>query len=369
MARQQQAMQIGAPSASFKAAVDRLGNPVVSVVIDRDEATDSVMGRLNSLPELETLELQDYASGLGRRNDWRVTDAGVSHLRRLTRLHRLSLPSSRVTDAGLAVLAEMPQLEELAIGNPSGYVHPGRREPTTLEETLVANISDAGLERLAGLPRLRSLTLFGTRVTNDGLSLLTRFRLLRHLSIVLVNGGVTERGFVHLAKLTRLRSLAITDLSYPSTDAMTAGLSELTKLGVLESLNIFSMRVNDDALESIGKLQSLRNLSLYHAIATMPVTDLGLERLKGLGELRTFRLGIHRISDQGLAAISTLGKLETIEVSSLTRSTISDTGLQQLSRLSSLKSLRLPPSRDMTSSGLERLHKSLPQLVVHDPSP
>ena len=35
MVRQQLAMQIGAASASFKAAVDRPGQPVISVVIDR----------------------------------------------------------------------------------------------------------------------------------------------------------------------------------------------------------------------------------------------------------------------------------------------------------------------------------------------
>jgi len=363
------AATIGASFARFQFAADRPGKPVICVSLHRADATDSVLERLTSFSELEGLEVMDYISGIGGREDWRVTDAGAANLRKLKRLHRLFLPSMKITDAGLAVLADMPQLQELAIGNPSGYVIPGKQKVLPSEEIRVADITDAGLEQLARLPRLHSLTLFGTRVTNDGLKLLPQFKELRHLTIYLIDGGLTERGFVNLAKLHALQSLTIIDFVPSSSNSMTAGLAELTTLRALEALSITSLRVHDYSLESIGRLARLKNLSLSHGIATMPVTDAGLEHLQGLSDLLSLRLGILSISDKGLNYMSRLSKLENIDVSSLTSTTISDSGLQQLSRLSHLMAIKLPLGGGVTSKGLEQLRKSLPDLTILDPSP
>jgi hypothetical protein len=60
-----------------------------------------------------------------------------------------------VTDAGLKHLKGLTKLEILSLGSTSGPI--GNTQ-----------VTDAGLENLKGLTKLKSLTLWGTRVTADG---------------------------------------------------------------------------------------------------------------------------------------------------------------------------------------------------------
>jgi hypothetical protein len=179
---------------------------------------------------------------------------------------------------------------------------------------------------------------------------------------MLVNRGITERGFARLQNVPSLRSLDIVDgISSPQPGAMNSSLACLTSLPALESLTIFSPRVTDDGLLYVGQIKTLRYLHLYHVFAPMPVTDAGLEHLMGLKELRSLRLGIDKITDRGLACLSGLERLEALEIGS--RSAITDTGLQTVSRLSQLKELSLP-SLSVTKKGVAELRRKMPALRV-----
>jgi Leucine Rich repeat len=80
-------------------------------------------------------------------------------------------------------------------------------------------ITDAGLEHVKGLTRLRALSLRGTRVTGLGLQHLKGMANLRDLD--LADTPMTDQGLAHLHGLTNLESLCLLSLRIRSqiTDA------------------------------------------------------------------------------------------------------------------------------------------------------
>ena len=79
-------------------------------------------------------------------NDTKVTDAGLKHLKGLTKLERLYLSDTKVTDAGLMHLTGLTKLKTLSLRN--------------------TKVTDAGLEHLKGLTELQTLELNSTEVTD-----------------------------------------------------------------------------------------------------------------------------------------------------------------------------------------------------------
>ena len=66
--------------------------------------------------------------------------------------------------------------------------------------------TDAGLEHLKGLTRLKSLTLFNTQITDAGLEHLKDLTSLSLLTLSFSN-NITDGGLVHVKGLTNLNSL------------------------------------------------------------------------------------------------------------------------------------------------------------------
>jgi hypothetical protein len=78
-----------------------------------------------------------------------ITDAGLVHLKGMTRLWELDLYRTKITDAGLVHLKGMTNLRELTLPN---------------------QITDAGLVHLKGLAKLQTLHLEATKITGTGLT-------------------------------------------------------------------------------------------------------------------------------------------------------------------------------------------------------
>jgi hypothetical protein len=161
----------------------------------------------------------DRISGLGI-DGTRVSDRGLASLRRIPRLHTLSLtnqrrlpgsspPASPITDAGMVHL-NIPTLTSV---NLSGLP-----------------ITDDGLKLLADLPDLSALYLSQTKVGGPGLS---RLRSLPKLIILyLENSSMTEDGLGHLAGASNLQVLSLDRV--PMTAAGLKRLNGLTRLTQLE---------------------------------------------------------------------------------------------------------------------------------------
>lgn len=86
----------------------------------------------------------------------RVGDAGLVHLKGLTKLEWLYLNGTQVGDAGLEHLTGLNNLTLLHLAD--------------------TNVSDAGLDHLVSLPRLRTLHLAGTRVSDAAIEDFIRAR-------------------------------------------------------------------------------------------------------------------------------------------------------------------------------------------------
>ena len=80
----------------------------------------------------------------------KVTDAGLVHLKGLTKLGILGLNNTKITDAGLVHLKELTSLKKLFLNN--------------------TKVTDAGLVHLKGLTKLEYLNLGSTVVTDIGVA-------------------------------------------------------------------------------------------------------------------------------------------------------------------------------------------------------
>src|ERR1043165_6978047 len=114
-------------------------------------------------------------------------------------------------------------------------------------DLVLSEVTDAGLQELAGLKSLQSLNLS--------------------------NNKLTDMGLKELAGLKSLQSLDI-----GNTQVADAGLKELARLKSLQSLDIGNTQVADAGLKELARLKSLQRLFLYGT----NVSDAGLKDLAGL---------------------------------------------------------------------------------------
>ena len=105
----------------------------------------------------------------------RVTDADLDQLDGLNdNLRRINLSQSEITDAGLARIATMPKLVQLRLASgrmtDAGLECLGQLKELRHLHLIGMPIGDAGLKHLHSLKSLESLYLDGTKATDDGVS-------------------------------------------------------------------------------------------------------------------------------------------------------------------------------------------------------
>lgn len=200
--------------------------------------TDADLGQLEGLTGLELLDL----------NSTPVTDEGLAHLEGLVNLKELRLNSTMVTGPGLLHLKQMSQLYWLTlsqsrVGDLSAIPPLPALRWLILDKTTVG---DAELSALSKFTSLGVLGLYGTKVTDAGLS------RIRHL-----------RGSL---KIILLGDTKVTDACAP----------DLLRMENLVSLNLARTAVTDATLDQLVGLKSLQALD----VSNTAVTPAGLARLK-----------------------------------------------------------------------------------------
>lgn len=140
-------------------------------------ADNNLMSAVSAMRSLEKL----YAA------DCPITNEGLWHLSRSTRLEVLDLSRTRITDDGLVALAALPELEQLDLQG-TAVDGSGLKHLTQLTRLDSVNLSeskatDAGFQAAAPLPDCRSLDLSGTQVTDQSVPVLTGIRRLRRLGL------------------------------------------------------------------------------------------------------------------------------------------------------------------------------------------
>ncbi|RPH38816.1 MAG: hypothetical protein EHM91_13290, partial [Planctomycetota bacterium] len=220
--------------------------------------------------------------------------------------------------AGVAAMAPFERLVGLSL-----YLNVNAHSK---DYKLNSKFGDEWLERLSGLPHLRSLDLENTDVRGPGLAFVGNLRTLESLNLTLC--PVTDEPLSALGELTRVKVLGLA-----STRVTGVGFRFLQNLKTLENLNLHNTPVNDAGLEWIGKMSSLVRLEIVHT----QFTDAGAGSLAGLVNLERLQLGSRKATGASLAVLRSCPKLREVDVHD---GLLSPEGFKHISAVRTLKVLR-----------------------------
>jgi hypothetical protein len=192
--------------------------------------------------------------------------------------------------------------------------------------------ADPAIERLADLPRLRSVRLAGTQVTDAGMATLGRIKTLQNLD--LRECPITNDGLQHVADLKRLRGLKLAGKEGRQA-VDDAGLVHLAGLHELKALACDYLWVSADGLGQLGTCERLEELYLAGTLAE----DDALPWISKLPRLKKIRLAKTQVSDAGLALLAKCQALQDLDLSEV--ASITDDGLEQVGKLVQLTRLNL----------------------------
>lgn len=307
---------------------------------------------LATLVNLQALRLCGY-----------LHDEDLEFMQGLKRLRRLEVFGT-FTNRGLAALSELKQLEFLDIGGSAGKgclsSLAGLTALTELVLWELGSLSDANLEVLPHLPQLKCLHLpdgfrFGKRskLTDTTLGFVGKVRNLEELD--LGAGCFSDEGIAQIAGLGKLRRLSMAGCR-ELTAACFVHLQHLNALEALTLADSWHRRArtkgaegnadpySQDDLKHLVSLKELKQLEMYFLI-----DDVGLSHICQLPKLATVRLS-PLVSDKGLDYLSKMSALET--VTAVGNEKITDEGLAKLPGLKNLKNLDLSGAKKITDEGI-----------------
>jgi Leucine-rich repeat (LRR) protein len=187
-------------------------------------------------------------------------------------------------------------------------------------------ITDADLEKLSTLPRVKLLSVTGPEITDRGIKHISKMEDLQRLQ--LTDTKVTSVGISHLSSN---ESLGLLILQGSRLDDKT--LRTIDAIPNLESLQFIRADVSPAAIACIGKAKHLRRLDF---LLCPNLDDKGIQHLSGLPNLTELSLNSTKVTDDALIHIGSFHKLKWLD---LNDTPITGSGLQHLSKLKNLKSL------------------------------
>jgi len=259
---------------------------------------------------------QGQATGLYLRGSW-VTDSDLDYVARQPQLEKLDLSLTRITDLGLLRLKNLQNMRELTL-------------------FFAELVTDEGLAVVKNWPRIERLNFRGTKVTDNTLSVLAGKDSIRALDISYAE--VTDSGLQHLPKLKGLR-----ELSFGGNKMTEVGLEVLRSLPGLTKLDISGRQRTDSGLWFVG------------------VTDIGLDPVAVLADLRELNLSGTLVSPKGVQKLGNLRKLEKLDLHGAKR--VTDEAPAYLAALPALRWVDLKDTA-MTVKGFAELRRLRPELVV-----
>jgi len=299
--------------------------PHVKAVIRAIEISPGKFETVNTTPDslkkaaggeialFDTLKLVDLAMPNAGPHAHREIDpydaAFFEHLGHLTTLESLNIIATKLSDEWIAPLGKLTNLK-------------------TLRFTNNGKLSDAGMEKLAGLNQLEAFSFVGTGMKGrayaqfDGFTRLIKVshrgssiddegleQLCAHLpnleSISLAHAKFTDAGAPHLAKLTKLKGLEV-----GSKEATPACLRHLAAL----PLEYLQLGDGLDALAGIALIKdipTLRRLTLTNA---GPLTDADLKLVAGMTQLEHLELGKIDLPDERLPVLQDFTFLKSMRL-------------------------------------------------------
>lgn len=226
----------------------------------------------------------------------------------LEAVEKLELPGAKVTDKGIAVLSKFPRLTSVNITS--------------------TQVTNEGIKVFASMPLLEELALSGTKVTDVGVASISDHPSLK--SVRLANTAITDES---LAMLDKMANLEVLDISYtPVTGAgfekfrgnkklrvlyaqhsgIQPGAFKFLKGAPIEDLNVDVTGTNDLAMLSIGTFKKLKNLKMEFCGG---ITDFGMAKLTGLKDLETLSVrNVESLTSRSLLPLKSCKKLKSLNI-------------------------------------------------------
>lgn len=348
---------------------------VERVVASLPDVNDESLKNLLGLKRLKVLDL----GGSG------ISDAGVAILKGISSLEDITLQRTSISDTALEHLKELPNLKRIRCAQTSvmdsGLEHLKDMPNLELLDFQDCNlVTDAGLAHLKGLKKLKNLRVWGPGITNTSLEHIASITSLKALS--LADTSINDEGLSHISSLTNLQDLTL--FRCLVTDA---GMPALGKLSNLRRLNLRGTKVADDGMEHLKGLEKLTRLDLSESMVgngglehlkSLAVEDLNLwgtrvgdagmkhvAEMAGLKRLNLDDVGVPAenvaLTDEGVKLLAGLDNLEWMH---LGKTQVSDEGLDALLSLQRLNSLVLHSCPNVTDEGVARLQKARPNLAI-----
>jgi hypothetical protein len=231
-----------------------------------------------------------------RGPEWLRNLIGDHYFRNVTSAY-FGSTAGRVSAADLEAIEGLDHLEQLIFEEPPGAGLEHLHAPAGLRhlELRGQSFDDAMLAGLQPMPRLESLKLWRTAVTDAGLSHLRNMDNLKSLGIV-GSANVTGVGLSQLRGLNELWSLSLRETGFRDDE-----VAQLGELPALTSLSLMSTKLTDAGLARLAKLDRIEHLVL----ARNMLTDSGLIQLKGMKRLRLLNVDHTLVSVRGVAELRT----------------------------------------------------------------
>lgn len=298
--------------------------PHVEAVARTVEGAKGKVERVNTTPEalakvaggpiaiFDTLKLVDLSVPNTGPHDKRENDpydaAFFEHVGHLQGLESLNVISTKFNDDWIAPIGQLTTLKKLSFTNNG-------------------KLTDAGMEKLAGLTNLESFNFVGTQITGRAYAKCTNWskvtrvshrgssiddegikELCDHLpnleSISLAHAKFTDAGAPNLAKLKNLKGLEL------GAHATSAALQNLAGLP-LEYLQLGEGFSGPDSIAAIKPISTLRRVTLTDC---KKLDDAGLKVAADLKQLEQLELGGLELPDERLPQLQAFSFLKELKL-------------------------------------------------------
>lgn len=348
-----------------------LGKETRSLDLSKLRITDGAILALTNLPNLQTLDLSDTP----------ITDQAIEPIVKMTSLTSLDLHKTKLSSSAIAKLSKLVNLRVLQLDytNTDDDALSAISSLKNLSELMLRDtkISDEGLSNLQSLKALTALSISGCNIDNTGLNSISNLKLS---SLDLWDTRVTAGGIRALKDCKSLTQLRLSRINLSADDF--SALSEIDHLRSIQLYHVHNLK--DDDIKHFVNLKSLIRFYVEDCpigdgaaiyFAQMPqltglalnktkITDLALQRISGLKNLRDLWIESTLVDDTGMKYITRLKSLSQLKISS---TPVTDVGLGYLSGMPNLVNIDASYCYDITRQGIRNYYKDHPSriLTVH----
>jgi hypothetical protein len=235
-----------------------------------------------------------------------------------------------LSDDSLERLAGLPKLQQISLGKHFTrrvFDILGRMEHLT---NLDASELNPDLSDLQKIPKLRTLSLSGRKYDDEAARTIAEsFKSLE--SAYLRGASITNAGVEHLSRLEKLKILTLDD------SLVDDGMAEsIRKMKQLTWLSVANCAVGDDTVAALGECPDM----WYVYLVGTQVTDEGLVHLIGrMKPLALYLAGCKSVTDGGIKSLAQLPDSASLNIE-LTGSSVTEKGYSELKAALPLAQIR-----------------------------